>query len=108
MSGDLATEGKTQIGDVLGLVAPVVNANQKLRFEAVPGFFKRLANGGFGQRLAAFEVASRLVVADSVVGFLFDEQKFSVVLKYGSNGDMGFPDHEIRLGIRGKPVFYLN
>ena len=43
---------------------------------------------------------------DDMIGFFFNEQKFAVTLDDGSNGDMGFPDHEKSLGVKARRLFY--
>ena len=37
------------------------------------------------------QVAGRLVQADAVAGFFFDQQEFAVALDDGGNGHIGFP-----------------
>src|SRR5665811_828258 len=64
--GDLAGKGETQISDVLGLVAPVVDADQRVWDKVVARLFEHFADHRLTQRLAAFEVTGRLVEADAL------------------------------------------
>ena len=61
---------------------------------------------GVGERLAGFEMAGRLIEADAIIGFFFDEQEFAVAFDHGSDRDIGFPDHLASLGDRAKRPFY--
>jgi len=63
------------------------------RLEVVGGFFQRFAHHGVDQGLSCFEMAGRLVEGQASLGFLLDQQEFSIALDDGSDGDIGFPDH---------------
>ena len=55
-------------------------------------FFQRLPYGGLDQGLARFQVAGRLVDAQSAGAVLFHHQEAAVALDDGGHGDGGFPD----------------
>jgi hypothetical protein len=77
-----------------------------LGIERVRGLFERFTDHRSDQRLATFEVASRLVVADAVLGFFLDEQEAPLPFEYRCDRDVGFPDHGKSLAEGRKMPFY--
>jgi hypothetical protein len=52
--------------------------------------FECFADHGVDQRLAALQVASRLVIADAVLGFLLDQQEAAIRSSTEATVTLGF------------------
>ena len=85
-------EGETQVGDVAGRPWPLVHADQMGWPERPGGFLQRLPRASRHQGFALVEVPGRLVDADAVVGFLFDQEVTAFPLDEGGHRDVGLPD----------------
>jgi len=75
-------------------VAPQVHADERLGVEAPRGFLARLADHGFDQRFAIFEMACRLVEHEAARDAFFDHEKAAIHRDDGGNRDIGIPAHD--------------
>ena len=84
-------ECEAQVGDVAFRARPLVDPDQRRRSERPRRLLEGLARAGIDQRFAGVEVARRLVDANAVLGFLFDQQETAVALDQRGDGDIRLP-----------------
>ena len=90
---DRAAEREAQEAAAVDRVAPQVGADQRLGLEAPGGFFAGLADHGFEQGFAIFEMAGGLIEHQAAGDAFLDHEEAAVALDDGGDGDIGIPAH---------------
>src|SRR5689334_2576168 len=82
----IAGNSKAHIRNIVASMMPSVYADQCPRLKMVSAFLQRLTARTLQDGLTRFEMASRLVDANPLIGKLFDHEKTAILFQYRCNG----------------------